>query len=146
MINTDFVYAGKAVFVVRNDKGNAVTVRVRKGVEKINPRTGKPYDPAYFVSTRNNNAPWTYLGALPVPTATDRKLKFTAKTVINDETIQQKRIVDWALRVIAGETELPSGYDIHHSGRCGRCSKLLRDPISIERGLGPECIKHTVFN
>jgi hypothetical protein len=26
-------------------------------------------------------------------------------------------------------------------GRCKRCGRLVTDPVSIERGLGPECVK-----
>ena len=28
-----------------------------------------------------------------------------------------------------------------HEGCCGRCGRLLTDPESVERGIGPECIK-----
>ena len=30
---------------------------------------------------------------------------------------------------------------IYHSGRCSRCNRLLTDPVSVERGLGPVCRK-----
>jgi hypothetical protein len=30
----------------------------------------------------------------------------------------------------------------HVTGRCWMCGKTLSDPISVERGIGPECISH----
>jgi hypothetical protein len=27
------------------------------------------------------------------------------------------------------------------AGRCHRCGRLLTDPVSVERGVGPECVK-----
>jgi hypothetical protein len=31
--------------------------------------------------------------------------------------------------------------EVWHDGRCGRCHRQLTDPVSIETGFGPECIK-----
>jgi hypothetical protein len=46
----------------------------------------------------------------------------------------------WRLRGRLGaperiEDQLPK------AGRCKRCGRLLTDPVSVERGVGPECIK-----
>jgi hypothetical protein len=27
------------------------------------------------------------------------------------------------------------------AGRCKRCGRLLTEPVSVERGIGPECVK-----
>jgi hypothetical protein len=27
------------------------------------------------------------------------------------------------------------------AGRCKRCGRLLTEPVSVERGIGPECLK-----
>lgn len=34
---------------------------------------------------------------------------------------------------------LPASFEIWHSGQCGRCGRMLTDPESIARGLGPDC-------
>lgn len=34
-----------------------------------------------------------------------------------------------------------SSMEIMHHGRCGRCGRVLTHPESIERGIGPECMK-----
>jgi hypothetical protein len=45
----------------------------------------------------------------------------------------------WTFRhLLAGN--LPTGIEIHHEGRCGRCGRALTVPESIESGFGPECI------
>lgn len=31
---------------------------------------------------------------------------------------------------------------IYNSGKCAKCGRTLTDPLSIERGLGPECYSH----
>lgn len=29
--------------------------------------------------------------------------------------------------------------EFYHAGRCGKCGRTLTDPVSIDRGIGPEC-------
>lgn len=140
-ITNDFVFAGKAIFVVRNPKGESVTLRVRKADERINPSTGQPFPESFFVACRRGNDAWSYVGVVGRKT-TDRSVKTTRKSDPNAD--RERRVAEWALLVIDGQKALPAGYEIHHTGRCGRCAKLLRDPQSVERGIGPECIKHMV--
>ena len=42
------------------------------------------------------------------------------------------------LRYVAGES-LPPSLEAFEEDRCGRCGRVLTDPVSIERGIGPEC-------
>ena len=42
------------------------------------------------------------------------------------------------LRYVAGES-LPPSLEVHEEERCGKCGRQLTDPVSIERGIGPEC-------
>jgi hypothetical protein len=35
---------------------------------------------------------------------------------------------------------IPTTIELWHEGRCGRCSRVLTDPVSIKSGFGPECI------
>ena len=35
-----------------------------------------------------------------------------------------------------------ANFEVWHAGRCGRCRRLLTDPSSIKRGLGPHCALH----
>lgn len=34
---------------------------------------------------------------------------------------------------------VPALLEVHHSGRCSRCGRLLSTPESVRRGLGPYC-------
>lgn len=43
------------------------------------------------------------------------------------------------LVVFAEGRELPSGLRAQEEDRCGKCGRALTDPISIARGIGPEC-------
>jgi len=38
-----------------------------------------------------------------------------------------------------GGLETPTSLEIFEEDRCGRCGRQLTDPVSIERGIGPEC-------
>ena len=42
---------------------------------------------------------------------------------------------DWILR----HADDPAPAVVYHEGRCGRCSRLLTDPVSILHAFGPEC-------
>lgn len=39
---------------------------------------------------------------------------------------------------------LPAGVYVEHYGKCGVCGRKLTDPESMERGIGPNCIKKLV--
>jgi hypothetical protein len=45
------------------------------------------------------------------------------------------------LQAIRELSELPFGYKVYHTGQCGVCGRALTDPVSIELGIGPYCIK-----
>jgi len=42
------------------------------------------------------------------------------------------------LDFVAGEA-MPAGLEVFEESRCGVCGRALTDPVSIERGIGPEC-------
>jgi hypothetical protein len=50
-------------------------------------------------------------------------------------------VIRWAVKAVA-KGSLPEGYKIQHEGKCCRCGRTLTTPESIERGIGPECVKH----
>jgi hypothetical protein len=41
--------------------------------------------------------------------------------------------------VFAEGRELPSGLRAQEESRCGKCGRPLTDPVSIDRGIGPDC-------
>lgn len=137
MVTKNFVLAGRASFIVENPKGESVTVKVSKSRPKTNPYTGRPYPETFFVSLRHNNHPWQYIGRLNgeeiVPT------KNVAPLWSQPEHQHVIRVAQWGLSRIFTQTDVPAGYRLAHTGRCGKCGKLLRDAESIALGLGPVC-------
>lgn len=137
MITTTFLLAGRASFVIENPQGDSVTVKLSKARPKRNPRTGQPWAPTYFVSVRRNNDAWAFIGRLQGQTivSTLNAAAYWA-TETGARTI---RIAQWGLSRIFTQTAVPAGYRLAHTGRCGKCGKLLRDAESIALGLGPVC-------
>jgi len=71
----------------------------------------------------------------------DRIAKFTrARGFVPQPGADPARI--WAakqlVRYARGEV-LPAGLVAYEECSCGRCGRALTDPVSIERGIGPEC-------
>lgn len=52
------------------------------------------------------------------------------------------KALTYLLGILWQSTTIPSVIEIYRENRCGRCRKSLTDPISIERGIGPECYKY----
>lgn len=50
------------------------------------------------------------------------------------------KIVEWSINCVI-DHNLPDGYTIQHHGNCCRCGRVLTDPESIDRGIGPICAK-----
>ncbi len=136
MISVSFLTAGRAIFTVSNGKGQHYTYRVTKS------RTpGRA--PAYFVGVltgSNNEGDYTYLGLL----ACDERAYFLRRTAKSPASLIDGKpgaVFAWAMKVVSGLRDLPEGYRIDHAGKCGRCARTLTDPESIERGIGPECVR-----
>lgn len=135
-IGPEFLYAGRASYCVRNPKGVRVTVKLSKARPKNDPRTGRPYAETFFASLRYMGDPWVYVGRVA---RTARKITLAPAAMSAASTQTGIAVAEWSLRVINGETPLPDGYSIEHTGRCGKCYKLLTDPLSISLGIGPVC-------
>ena len=142
MLTKSFVTAGRASFVVANPQGESVTVKVSKGRPKLG-RNGQPMSPKMWVSLRHNNNPWQWVGSLDVDKGEILVASPTAQ--YNRATAVDARVVtiaNWALKCVWENLAVPAGYRLEHTGRCGRCGKMLRDADSIKSGFGPECIKY----
>ena len=125
MITSKFVLGGKAIFTVDNGKGEHFTYKINK----------HKHDDIYFANVLSgSDGAYSYMGVFDKNTFNVYKgakgMNSSAKSV---------RVLEWAMRVIKGDTMLPDGYDIMHEGMCGRCGRQLTDPESIKCGFGSTC-------
>lgn len=122
-----FAFGGSARFTLVSKKtGDRKTFRIAKA---------KDADMffASLLTGPDNTADYTYLGFIKG----DYKRELIAGRKGNPNHPAYKAL-DWALgQLFAGA--MPQQLEFWHEGRCARCAKVLTDPASIERGLGPEC-------
>jgi len=121
-----FVLSGKAIFTLKSlASGKHYTYKV-----KLAPDGG-----VSFVSlcTGDNEFGYTYIGLLRAG-----RYSHGARSPIQGGSLPAQAI-SWALRNVFELDRIPQGLEIWHEGRCGACARLLTDPTSIARGLGPEC-------
>jgi hypothetical protein len=125
-----FVLAGNATFTVRSKRtGQHLTYKVQK-------KEAEGERPVWFAQVMTDGADgYTYLGMV----GSDGKLRTTKASKFTRDSRAFTALawtIDWL------QTGLPwpaHSAEFHHAGRCGRCGRELTDPVSIERGLGPEC-------
>lgn len=67
-----------------------------------------------------------------------RQFRHTKRSIFSDESDEFDMFEYLFLHVIRGK-QLPKNREFEHMGRCGRCGRLLVEPDSVERGLGPKC-------
>lgn len=122
-----FILAGKANFTIRSrETGTRYTYRVVKSDDAY------PMPTVYFVSVLTgpaNESDYRYIGFI-------RNGNFFhggAKARINRDA-QSVVAFGWFWKHI----ESPQ-VEVTHSGRCGRCGRLLTVPESVHTGFGPEC-------
>lgn len=120
----DFIVAGKATLTLRSEKtGARFTYRVREAKD----------GGAHFVSYREGPS-YEYMGMIKNGT-----LLTTARSSVDRADVRFRAFqFAWA-NLVAGK--IGGQLEIWHEGRCGRCGRTLTDPESIERGIGPECVK-----
>lgn len=125
----EFAFGGNARFTLVSRKtGDRKTFRVRKAQDN---------DGMYFaqlLTGPDNTVDYTYLGFIKAP----RKALIAGKK--GNPNHPAFIALDWALANLdAGK--MPEQLEFWHEGRCSRCARVLTDPASIERGVGPECAK-----
>lgn len=125
----DFIHAGNAtVTLVSLKTSTRYTYRVRASKDgKVN---------FVFVMYGNDNeSDYVYIGIIRGTT-----FMRTAKSKIPVNDVRLNAFA-WVHAQLA-DGQLPETLQVWHEGKCGRCGHKLTVPESIERGIGPECIKH----
>mgnify|MGYP001497714240 CR=1 FL=1 len=127
-----FFTAGKAIFTVKNNKGEHYTYKIVK-------KENTPYFVSSFTGT--DNTAWTHYTYLGVFDIQAHEVKLTKASKFALDSLEVK-IFNWAVKSVVEAKTLPEGYGILHENYCGKCGRLLTNPESIELGIGPECIKN----
>ena len=127
-----FATAGRArITLVSERTGRRFTfqIKAKKGED------GKRSSDFFFVSVltgANNEGDYTYLGHVNRGEFhNDRKLRI-------GHDAPSRQAFSWFWRRLEAEQGLPE-CEVWHEGRCGRCSRVLTVPESIQTGLGPVC-------
>lgn len=127
----EFVFAGKAIFTVQSNRTKKrFTYKMKQAKNGSKP---------YFISVLNGTDNYTnyqYLGTVFNKT----EFNYGKKSKISKDS-ESVRGFDWFFRNLLKGT-LGNLVSVYHEGKCGRCGRKLTTPKSIERGIGPECIKH----
>jgi hypothetical protein len=137
--------AGRAIF----------TLAVPEGFQRDHSEVRSHYTFRIVFKEKNDRFPeaW-FVNMLSGP---DNLSDYTPLGMLNPETgavrlTRNSRLTDesWPVRLVrrvfaalwAGEDDKieAAGFELMHSGRCGRCGRLLTTPESIEAGLGPVCV------
>ena len=137
-----YILAGCAVFTLVSKKtGARYTYRVSAGYKGDDPK--QPVD-RYWVKLLTgpeNEQNYTYLGMIrPVnggPPALG-KFELTQASKMTCGSLPVAAFA-WAWQRLLDCQEMPAMLEIWHTGRCGRCGRLLTVPASVARGIGPEC-------
>ena len=140
MINIDettragrMLAAGRVTVTFRSPSGQHITITAKCRKREDSGRWVRcPLDEAVIVF-------------LEVPSSggyfPDRVAKITARAGFVPDTVADPARVWCARRLleyVAG-SEMPAGLEVFEEDRCGRCGRELTDPVSVERGIGPEC-------
>lgn len=127
----NFLFAGNAIITLRSRKTNKhLTFKVKASKKD-------EADSVFFVSVLSgpdNTSNYSYIGII----GSDKKtFKITQKSKVSSDAVSYQAFSFFLKNII--NNKLHADLEVYHSGRCGRCGKLLTDPDSIKRGLGPHC-------
>jgi hypothetical protein len=123
----DFILAGKSRFTVVNEKtGNSFTYHVVKAEGSD----------VWFVRVAVSYEKYQYAGFLA---KNGESLKYVqGNRGCFSEDVQSVKallfVLDRSRRGL-----LPDFVHVLHHGKCGKCGRVLTDPVSIAVGLGPIC-------
>jgi len=127
-----FALAGNAILTIKSKvSGDHYTYRIR---HEENDRSE-----VWFVGVLagpDNTSDYTYLGIIR-----DDQFRVTKKSKQHTNSPTRKAFQWMWERLAARRFDMLDDLEIFHSGQCSRCSRLLTDPESVSRGIGPVCRK-----
>ena len=131
-ISKEFVLAGRAVFTVQEKGGAHHTFRVQ--MSEPEGRWARAWW-ADFLADENR---YRKLAKLDPVTGQASTYGRTAGLAGSRKLLVLNRVLArvWSGDLAAVEA---AGWRVEHAGRCGRCGRELTTPLSLDRGIGPEC-------
>lgn len=124
-IAREFILAGDALFTLRSLRTDAhYTFKVQKATNAER----------WFVKVLVAPDQYQYMGTID---GSPPRFRLTGKSQYEPESTSVrafKYAFGWLSRDV-----IPRELEVKHSGKCGRCGRLLTNPTSIDRGFGPEC-------
>lgn len=128
----EFAFGGAARFTLVSKKtGERKTFRIAKAQDK---------DDMFFASLLtgpDNTEDYTYLGFYRRNGAGVVGSLIAGKK--GNSNHPAFKALNWSVLMMETNGQVPEQLEFWHEGRCARCARVLTDPVSIERGLGPEC-------
>jgi len=121
----EFILAGDALFTLRSlrtDQHYTFKVQKAQNAER------------WFVKLLVSPDEFKYMGTID---GSPPAFRLTGKSQYEPESTPV-RAFKFAFGWVC-QGSIPTDLEIKHSGKCGRCGKTLTNPISIDRGIGPEC-------
>jgi hypothetical protein len=97
-------------------------------------RPGDTRIPPHFVSVLVGPDDYKYVGCI----FEGRRYAHGQKSTIGKDATSNKAFAWVFNRLIEGRHH--DELEVWHEGRCGRCGRMLTDPASIARGIGPTCL------
>jgi len=131
-----FVLAGNSHFTLRSERTrDRITFRVRKADKRTDDENERWF--VSYLMGPNNERNYVYVGMVFAnPNGISYRFTRTRKSPGTD-TKQFKAFRYLFERIEDGAS--PDSLEFWHEGRCGRCSRLLTTPESVESGIGPIC-------
>lgn len=142
-VTKEFVLAGRSIFTIEipeefSAKHNLkphYTFRV--SYKAADGRWNESWFVNYLTGP-DNTRDYSYIGKLNTENG---QVIITPKSKLKDNSLLLK-VLNRTLSLIWSNDVSPmieKGFELHHEGRCGKCGRPLTNPLSIKRGIGPEC-------
>lgn len=137
----NYITAGNATITI---KSLVTGARYTYKFKKMEPKRGQVLTPvqakSYFVKLltgQDNENNFTYMGMV-LNGELGPQFRFTPASKISRNSTSVIAL-DYLLSILhAGELHTEK-MEVWHTGRCGRCGRLLTVPESVATGFGPEC-------
>ena len=131
-------------FTVISKKTNErFTYRVKAWTDN-NYKQKKSYTVAVLTGSDNNTS-YETIGYIHKEDNLPMRFFHAKRKRISTEAPSYKAFA-WMFVNMRHEQKLSANVIIYNSGKCAKCGRTLTDPLSIERGLGPECFTFLKFN